>query len=98
MRTVKVWSYEVEAYIEKESIGQVRYVGDSFEDITSDKIYDVLSIEEEMLRVVDDEEMDYLYSLINPAPLDMSSEGGTWKIIKDEKGILTQKFKELKLL
>lgn len=98
MKTVKVWSYDTETYIEKESIGQVRYVGDSFEDITSDKIYDVLSIEEGMLRVVDDEEMDYLYSIINPAPLNGSSTGGAWQLVKDENGILTQKFKELKLV
>lgn len=98
MRTVKVWSYDTGTYIEKESIGQVRYTGDSFEDITSDKVYDVLAIEGPFLRIVDDEEMDYLYSIINPAPLDMSSEGGVWQIIKDENGILAQKFKELKLI
>lgn len=85
MRKVKVWSYDVEDYIEKEVIGKVKYLGESFQDITSDKIYDCLGVEDEFLRIVDDEEMDYLYSKTNPAPLDGSSEGGRWKVVEDDE-------------
>lgn len=98
MSKIKVWSYDEDDYIEENSIGKVKYIGENFEDIASDKIYDVISIEEGMLRVVDNEEMGYLYSITNPAPLDMSSKGGIWEIVEDETGELTQKFKEIKLI
>lgn len=41
------------------------------------------------MRIVDDEGEDYLYSAINPAPIDGSSPGGKWEIVEDdEKGSL----------
>lgn len=55
-----------------------------------------------MLRIIDDEGPDYwekrsnepdgyLYSPINPAPLDGSSPGGKWEIIEDdERGTLAK--------
>ncbi|MGI6169326.1 MAG: hypothetical protein ACOYI4_06415 [Christensenellales bacterium] len=50
-----------------------------------------------MLRIIDDDEDNwnyddspdwkpgYLYSPINPAPLDMSSPGGRWEIVEDDE-------------
>lgn len=87
MRTVKVWSYDEGDYIEIESIGKVRYIGESFGvfGLTNGKTYDCLGVEGEFLRIVDDEEMDYLYSSMNPAPLDGSSKGGRWEVVEDDE-------------
>ena len=41
---------------------KVRYTGESsFLELTHDKVYDVLSVEGEWYRVVDDSEEDYPY-------------------------------------
>ncbi len=91
MGTVKVWSYDKGNYIKKQSIGKVKYIGESFGAVglTDGKVYDCLGVEGGFLRVVDDEEMDYLYCAKNPAPLDWSSTGGRWEIIEDDdKGTL----------
>ena len=41
---------------------KVRYTGESsFLELTHDKVYDVLSVEGEWYRVVDDSEEDHLY-------------------------------------
>ncbi len=41
---------------------KVRYSGEtSFLELTHNKIYDVMSIEKEWYRIVDDSEEDYLY-------------------------------------
>ncbi len=41
---------------------KVRYSGEtSFLELTNNKIYDVVSIEKEWYRIVDDSEEDYLY-------------------------------------
>lgn len=96
MKLVKVWSYEEGAYIEKVSIGKVQYIGETFyagTGLTNGKIYECLGIEDEFLRIVDDEEMDYLYSITNPAPLDLSSSGGHWKVVEDYQGKLSQVLK-----
>ncbi len=87
MRAVKVWSYEVENYIEKQAIGRVKYIGESFYNgggLTNGKIYDCLGVEGPSLRIVDDEEMDYLYSSTKPAPIDMTSPGGKWEVVEDD--------------
>ena len=36
------------------------------------------------LRIVDDSGEDYLYSVSDPAPLDMSSPGGKWEVVEDD--------------
>ena len=65
---------------------KVRYVGESFgvDSLTNNKVYDCIGVEFDLLRIVDDSEEDYLYSSINPAPLDGSSPGGRWEIIEDD--------------
>ena len=76
---------------------KVKYVGESFgiDELTNGKIYECLGVEYGMLRVIDDSEEDYLYSSINPGPLDRSSPGGEWEIIEDdEKGTLKKQFAE----
>jgi hypothetical protein len=92
MRTAKVWSYDAEDYFEKPAIGRVKYIGESFYEgggLTNGKVYDCLSVEGPFLRIVDDEGMDYLYSITNPAPLDGSSQGGKWEVVEDDdKGTL----------
>lgn len=87
MRSVRVWSYDVNDYVEKQAIGIVKYVGKSFYNgggLTDGKEYYCLNVELPFLRIVDDEEMDYLYSITNPAPLDGSSDGGRWELVEDD--------------
>jgi hypothetical protein len=73
---------------------RVRYVGESFGvfGLTNGKIYKCLGVETDgLLRIVDDSGEDYLYSSIRPAPMDGSSPGGRWEIVKDDdKGTLTK--------
>ncbi len=98
---VDVFDSENDKYIKIESIGKIKYIGDSFgvDSLTDQNIYDCVGIEGEYIRVVDDSGEDYLYPINNPRPVDGSSKGGCWKVVKDEKGILkilmdeTKKFK-----
>ena len=62
---------------------KLKYIGESFgvDSLTDGKIYEGVE-ENGMYRVVDDSGEDYLYSKENPGPLDCSSPGGRWKIIK----------------
>lgn len=66
---------------------KLKYVGESFgvDSLTDGKIYDCVGVENGMLRIVDDSEEDYLYSVVNPRPLDGSSMGGKWEIVEDDK-------------
>lgn len=78
---------------------KVKYVGESFGavSLTNGKIYECLGFDSGMLRIIDDSEEDYLYSVINPRPLDGSSKGGKWEIVEDdEKGTLTELFASIK--
>lgn len=63
---------------------KIRYIGESFgvDSLTNGKVYEA-SEENGMFRVIDDSGEDYLYSKINPAPLDQSSPGGKWEIIEN---------------
>lgn len=62
---------------------KIKYVGPSFgvDGLTNGKIYNAIE-ENGMYRVIDDSGESYLYSKENPAPLDGSSSGGKWEIIK----------------
>lgn len=64
---------------------KLRYIGESFGavSLTNGKIYDATVENEGMYRVIDDSGEDYLYSKINPAPLDGSSPGGRWEIVEE---------------
>lgn len=73
---------------------RVKYIGESFgiDGLTNGKTYKCLSIENGMLRIVDDSEEDYLYSAVNPRPLDGSSKGGKWEIVEDNNEALSRLF------
>ena len=81
---VKVYKSESDEYIELESLGKLKYIGESFgvDGLTDNKIYDCIGISSdgEMLSIVDDSEENYMYSLSNPRPADGSSKGGVWEI------------------
>lgn len=64
---------------------KLKYVGKSFgvDSLTNGKIYEATIEDEDYYRVIDDSGEDYLYSKINPAPLDERSEGGKWEIIEE---------------
>lgn len=66
---------------------KVRYIGPSFGavSLTSNKVYECIGVEFDLLRIIDDSDEDYLYSSINPAPLDRSSPGGKWEIVEDDE-------------
>lgn len=64
---------------------KVKYIGVSFgvEGLTNGKIYDVIGIEDYMLRIIDDSGEDYLYSAIKPSSLEDSLKCGEWEIVED---------------
>ena len=64
---------------------KLKYIGESFgvDSLTNGKIYDATVEDNDYYRVIDDSGEDYLYSKKNPAPLDGSSLGGCWEIIKE---------------
>lgn len=82
---------------------KIRYVGETFGvALTDGVVYECLGVEDGggfriMLRVIDDSEEDYLYSVLNPAPLDGSSPGGKWEIVEDdENNTLSKLFYSIK--
>ena len=79
---------------------KVKYIGESFGavSLTNGKIYECLGFDSGMLRVIDDSDEDYLYSVVNPRPLDGSSKGGRWEIVEDdENNTLTKLFSSIKM-
>lgn len=90
MKTVDVFQCELGEKIPLEYIGKVKYIGESFgvDSLTNGSEYLIVRDKYKDLKVVDDSEEDYLYSLKNPAPADGSSKGGKFEIVDDPKGIL----------
>ena len=73
---------------------KIKYVGESFgvDSLTDGVVYNC-EIDKFTggLRVIDDSGEDYLYSPVNPKPLDNSSRGGRFEIVEDdEKGNLAK--------
>lgn len=78
---------------------KLKYIGESFgvDGLTNGKVYIATVGDMDFYRVFDDSGEDYLYSKVNPAPLDGSSPGGKWKVIEgmtEEEKKLDRKFKE----
>ena len=73
---------------------RVKYIGQSFYGgfgLTNGKIYECIEEKFGLLRIVDDEDEDYLYSAKAPCAPDGSSAPGRWEIIEDdEKGTLAE--------
>ncbi len=66
---------------------KVKYIGESFgiEGLTNERIYDVIAIEDNMLRIIDDSGEDYLYSVTTPCSLEDNSKCGKWEIVEDNE-------------
>lgn len=67
---------------------KVKYLGESFTHgrflgLTDGKIYECLSVEDDYLRVIDDEGVESLYAAVNPGPSDGSMRHGRWEVIED---------------
>ncbi len=63
---------------------KLKFVGnDSHMDLTNGQIYDATVEDNDYYRVIDDSGEDYMYTKINPAPLNGSTEGGEWEIIEE---------------
>ena len=90
MRTIDVFQCELNRVVSLEYIGKVKYKGETFgvDSLTDGKEYFIVKDNGYNLKVVDDSDEDYIYSLKKPAPLDWSSKGGIFEIIDDPKGIL----------
>lgn len=90
---IKVYQSEQDEEIEMESLGKVKYVGESFgiDQLTNGVDYDVIEVlKDDLIRVIDDSGEDYLYSISNPKPLAGSSPGGKWIVTEDYSGKLKQ--------
>lgn len=72
---------------------KVKYLGESFgtEGLTNQRIYEVLKVEGDMIRVIDDSGEDYLYSVVKPSSLEDYTKCGKWEIVKDSKDKKLQK-------
>lgn len=78
---------------------KLRYVGPSFgvDGLTNGRIYQCLAVENGLLRIIDDSDDDYLYSII-PGPMWDSSIQGQWEIIEDDENrTLAKLFDALKI-
>lgn len=92
MKTINVYQCELDREIPLEYVGRVRYVGESFgvDSLTDGNVYDVVRDETGMIKVVDDSNEDYLYSLDNPKPVNGSSVGGKFLILDDPNQVLIE--------
>lgn len=73
-----------------DTIGRVRYVGKSFgvDSLTDGRIYSVVGMEDGFIRVIDDSDEDYLYSITTPSSLEDPDLCGKWEIVDDPSNIL----------
>ena len=67
---------------------KVRYKGPTFGGgvlgLTDGKTYECTGIEYDLLRIIDDEGEDYLYSASAPAPLNGETKPVKWEIVEDD--------------
>lgn len=74
---------------------KVRYKGPTFGGgflgLTDGKTYECVGVEYDLLRIIDDEGEDYLYSASAPAPLNGKTKPGKWEVVEDdEQGTLSR--------
>lgn len=64
---------------------KLRYIGPSFgvDGLTDGKIYECLGVEDGLLRIIDDSDEGYLYSVI-PGPMYDPSITGKWDLVEDD--------------
>lgn len=66
MNTIKVYQSKEDIYIDMKVVDKYRYIGESDElEFTNGKIYNCVGYEDDMARIVDETNEDYLYSLHN---------------------------------
>ena len=78
---------------------KLKYIGPTFgiESLTNGKVYICLGFEEGFLRIIDDSDEDYLYSVV-PGPMWDASVRGRWEVVEDdENGTLTKLFEEVRI-
>ena len=61
---------------------KLQYIGDDFDGLTNDTIYEAYE-DDGFYYVIDNSGEECPYSMFNPAPFDGSSEGGVWFIIEE---------------
>lgn len=78
-----------------DTMGRVKYVGESFgiDSLTDGRIYSVVAIEDGFIRVIDDSDEDYLYSIATPSALENPDLCGKWEIVDDPSDILKEYIK-----
>lgn len=65
--------------------------GGGFLGLTDGKTYECVGVEYDLLRIIDDEGEDYLYSASAPAPLNGKTKPGKWEVVEDdERGTLSR--------
>lgn len=81
---------------------KVKYIGETFYNgfgLTNNKTYECTDIiEEGFLEIIDDENEETLYPIVNPRPIDDSSIGGKWEIVEDDNNLLKKEFEKYNLL
>jgi len=78
---------------------KLKYVGPSFgvDSLTDGKIYECLGLDAGLLRIIDDSDEDYLYSVI-PGPMWDASISGRWELVEDDsQGTLKAVLKDVEI-
>ncbi len=85
MKYLDVFQCQINKTIPLEYVGKVKYIGETFgvDGLTNNREYNIVRYKDGNIKVVDDSNEDYIYSIINPRPADGSSKGGTFYIIDD---------------
>lgn len=77
MKTIMVYQCEIDKEIEMELYGLLRYIGESgVLTLTDGNVYACVGIDSGALRIVDDDDEDYLYDAETPL------ENGRWEIVE----------------
>ena len=72
-----------------------KYIGETFgvSSLTNGKIYKCIEVDYPFLRIIDDSNEDYLYSIEKPCSMENPELCGKWVIVEDTEGILQQYIK-----